>query len=76
MRLMRIQKWVGWQSFAVAALLTGHVSGFAYSLLGPYADWMDVQKGYRLSGEIGGPMNLGEGYRWNMPVVTYGFDRT
>src|SRR6266536_3950777 len=23
--------------------------------------------------DIGGPMNFGEGYRWNVPVVTYGF---
>ena len=23
---------------------------------------------------IGGPMNIGEGYRWNVPVITYGFD--
>ena len=58
------------------ALLTGSAGGFAFSLLGPYADWMDVQKGYQLPGEIGGPMNIGDGYRWNMPVVTYGFDRS
>src|SRR5674476_506752 len=37
---------------------------------------MDVQKGYALPGDIGGPMNIGEGYRWNVPVVTYGFDRS
>jgi hypothetical protein len=35
---------------------------------------MDVEKGFK-EGEIGGPMNLGEGYRWNIPVITYGFDR-
>lgn len=48
----------------------------AFSLLGPYASWMDVSKSYQLPGDIGGPMNIGEGYRWNMPVVTYGFDRS
>lgn len=37
---------------------------------------MDVTKGYQLPGDIGGPMNVSEGYRWNMPVVTYGFDRS
>lgn len=58
------------------ALLSGPVGSFAYSLLGPYADWMDIQKCYRLPGDIGGPMNLGEGYRWNVPVITYGFDRS
>jgi len=25
---------------------------------------------------IGGPMLLGNGYRWNVPVVTYGFDQS
>ena len=60
----------------IAALLTGPVGGFAFSLLGPWADWMDVPKGYRYASDIGGPMNVGEGYRWNVPVVTYGFDRS
>ncbi len=27
-------------------------------------------------GDIGGPMNMGAGYRWNVPVVTYGFDQS
>jgi hypothetical protein len=74
MHRMRIQKRAYWQQLLIVALLANPVGGFAYSLLGPYADWMDVQKGYRLSGDIGGPMNIGEGYRWNVPVVTYGFD--
>jgi hypothetical protein len=73
---MRIGQWFKWQPLMMITLLTGPVGGFAFSLLGPYADWMDVQKGYQLAGDIGGPMNIGEGYRWNMPVVTYGFDRS
>ncbi len=48
----------------------------AFSLLGPYADWMSVEKGYRQPQDIGGPMNINEGYRWNVPVLTYGFDRS
>ena len=47
----------------------------AFSLLGPYASWMDEAKSFRQpGGDIGGPMNIDEGYRWNVPVVTYGFD--
>src|SRR5437867_3572937 len=47
----------------------------AFSLIGPYASWMDEAKSFRLPGlDIGGPMNFDEGYRWNVPVVTYGFD--
>src|SRR5439155_12205767 len=48
----------------------------AFSLLGPYASWMDAQKSYQQPGDIGGPMNIGESYRWNIPVITYGFDRS
>jgi hypothetical protein len=29
-----------------------------------------------LPGDIGGPMCLSNGYRWNVPVVTYGFDQS
>ena len=76
MRRIRIQKWFGWWPLMLIAFFTGSAGGFAFSLLGPYADWMDVPKGYRTPGDIGGPMNIGEGYRWNLPVVTYGFDRS
>ncbi|MDB6110663.1 MAG: hypothetical protein JWR69_2413, partial [Pedosphaera sp.] len=27
-------------------------------------------------GKVGGPMVLGEEYRWNVPIVTYGFDKS
>ncbi|HYG24800.1 MAG TPA: hypothetical protein VEH04_18690 [Verrucomicrobiae bacterium] len=46
----------------------------AFSLLGPHADWMTETNGYREDGGIGGPMALDEEYRWNVPIVTYGFD--
>ena len=49
-----------------------------FSLLGPFAPWMDVAKDFHTlhewgAADIGGPMAIGEGYRWNVPVVTYGF---
>lgn len=47
---------------------------FGFALLGPYADWMTWSNSYRRPGQIGGPMDLGEEYRWNLPVITYGFD--
>jgi hypothetical protein len=46
----------------------------AFSLLGPYADWMQRTNFFRQPGDIGGPMDLGEEYRWNVPVLTYAFD--
>jgi len=48
----------------------------AFSLLGPYADWMDTTNSYRIGWDIGGPMDIGEEYRWNVPIVTYGFDQS
>ncbi len=48
----------------------------AFSLLGPFAPWMKPELGYHQKRDIGGPMNLGEEYRWTVPVVTYGFDQS
>ncbi len=48
----------------------------AFSLLGPFAPWMGPQVGMALPDDIGGPMNLGEEYRWNVPVLTYAFDQS
>jgi hypothetical protein len=48
----------------------------AFSLLGPYVNWMDQTLGYKQPGDIGGPMDINEEYRWNVPVVTYAFDQS
>ena len=37
---------------------------------------MQATNGVILPGDIGGPMSIGNGYRWNVPVVTYGFDQS
>lgn len=47
----------------------------AFALLGALDTWMTEEIGYNLA-DPGGPMNLGEEYRWNMPIVTYGFDES
>src|SRR3954452_11619014 len=48
---------------------------FAFSLVGPYTPWMSPELGYHKEGDMGGPMDIGEGYRWNVPLITYGFDQ-
>lgn len=62
----------------------------AFSLIGPFKDarfdvepWQDLGYGgqprglgYRLQGDIGGPMFPFEAYRWNIPVITYAYDFT
>lgn len=64
-------------AIAVAALsLFSAKSGKAFSLLGPYTDWMTQTNGYRSLADIGGPMSLNAEYRWNVPVVTYAFDQS
>src|SRR6266404_2657358 len=73
-RLREISKRLAVMSLLALNLLA--IRANAFSLLGPFAPWMDVQKGYRQPGDIGGPMNIGEGYRWNIPVITYGFSRS
>lgn len=58
----------------VAPLATVNLRGF--SLLGPFDTWQAANIGYQLPGDIGGPMNLGEEYRWDVPVVVYAFDES
>lgn len=62
----------------VSMTLAGAKTSQAFSLLGPIgAEAYQVQgMGYNLPGDIGGPMNLGEEYRWNIPVITYAIDQS
>lgn len=63
------------------ALVAGSLqSARAFSLLGIWDTWQTVALGYQVttggSVDIGGPMNLSEEYRWNVPVITYAFDES
>ena len=69
--MKRISVWV---IGMLSLLLLSATRTEAFSLLGPYESWMTLTNGFQLVGEIGGPMNLGEEYRWNVPVLTYAFD--
>ncbi|MBM3878208.1 MAG: hypothetical protein FJ387_00555 [Verrucomicrobia bacterium] len=66
-----------------AAVLVGLVQqATAFSMLGPFAIdgggavWQTPVVGYAIGADLGGPMNLGEEYRWNQPFITYGFDES
>jgi hypothetical protein len=48
----------------------------AFALLGPFQPWMQTTNGVFFSSDIGGPMCISNEYRWNVPVVTYGFDQS
>jgi hypothetical protein len=69
-RLGRLHIWL-----LLVSVIGFSCKGLAFSLLGPRQGWMDPQKGFT-DGDVGGPMNINEGYRWNIPVITYGFDRS
>lgn len=66
------------QRLLLALMITGAVnSASAFSLLGPYEAYQTTELGYDpLGWDIGGPMNLGEEYRWNIKTITYGFDES
>lgn len=59
-------------------LITGATSAaWAFAPLGPFATNQVQRIGYNARGtDLGGPMLLTEAYRWNVPVVTYAFDRS
>ena len=57
-------------------LLVSPSKTFAFALLGPVQPWMQATNGVIKTGDIGGPMEIGSGYRWNVPVLTYGFDQS
>jgi hypothetical protein len=57
-------------------LLNPSVNTHGFALIGPYSDWMAPTNTYRMGWDVGGPVDISEGYRWNVPVVTYGFDQS
>lgn len=64
---------------ALASLLVIQGQVQAFSLLGPITgnaavSWQTTTIGYNFGSDIGGAMNRGEGYRWNVPVLYVAFD--
>lgn len=64
---------------AVAGILLAQMPASAFSLLGPITgnpavSWQTTTVGLNFAGDIGGPMNRGEGYRWNVPVLYVAYD--
>lgn len=66
------------KAVVIAGLVLAASGGaWAFSLLGPGETWQVPGIGYNpLGTDIGNPMNLGEGYRFNKPTITYGFDES
>lgn len=72
----------------VAVWLVSAGTSNAFSLLGRglppddlFPAWQTATYGnlaldYAAPGDIGGPMRVNEGYRWNLPLITYAFDQS
>ncbi|HXJ61288.1 MAG TPA: hypothetical protein VNU68_31980 [Verrucomicrobiae bacterium] len=81
-------RWIGALALFLAMGAMG--AAWAFSLYGPLKNgangtigWQAAGfggrpqgLGYAINGETSGPMTPLEGYRWNVPVVTYAFDST
>lgn len=48
----------------------------AFTPLGIWDTWQTTRMHYRMPSDIGGPMNINEEYRYNVPVLYYAFDDT
>lgn len=60
----------------ILAVLMSTFGASAFSLRGPLEPWMTTDLDYARQGDVGGPMALGNEYRWNLPIMTYGFDQS
>lgn len=61
-------------TLAAVFLASAIQQGAAFSLNGPFDTWQIQTIGYQIGADVGGPMNLGEEYRWNIPEIYYGYD--
>ena len=70
LRLFKRMAWMG-------VLAAGLPAAQAFSLIGPFNEtWQVADLGYNINGDLGGPKNIGEDYRRNVPVQYYAFDET
>jgi len=69
---------VGWTDRALSFALLGPLQNRANGAPDPWQGrpygGRPAGLGYGLPGDIGGPVSIQESYRWNIPVITYGFD--
>lgn len=70
--MLRLLKRVAW----LGVLAAGLPSAQAFSTGGPYETWQVLDLGYNIPerGDVMGPMNIGEDYRRNIPILYYAFD--
>ena len=61
----------------VSLLLLSAEQAVGFSLVGPNPPWQTTALGFQIPGNtfagVGGPMNINEEYRWNVPTIHYGY---
>ncbi len=62
--------------FFGVGLLGSIPSARAFTLYGEIPTWFTDQTGLIPNGDVYGPMNLGEEYRWPVPQIIYAFDES
>lgn len=65
-----------WMKIGLAAAMFVAPAAWGFSLIGPLTSWQANGLAYGFDADIGGPMNLSEGFRWNVPVITYACDKS
>jgi hypothetical protein len=64
------------QALCGALLCGAAATAPAFSLLGLPDTYQVPALTYMTAGDIGAPKNLGEEYRWDVPVITYSYDES
>jgi hypothetical protein len=63
------------KNFLWAGILGASLSlSYGYALIEPFEAYQTAAIGYRMTNDIGGPANLGEEYRRNVPILYYSCD--
>jgi hypothetical protein len=61
----------------VSLLLVAAEKAVGFSLIGPNPPWQTAALAFQIPGNTfagnGGPMNINEEYRWNVPTIHYGY---
>ncbi len=71
--MLRIAKTFGW----LAALALGLETALGFVVIGPFNEaWQVRDNGFNIAerGDLGGPKNIGEEYRRNVPILYYSYD--
>ena len=74
--LLGLVVWLACAGTSQGFSLLGKGAGTAEFPAWQTADYDGLRLDFDFPGDIGGPMRVNEGYRWNLPLITYAFDQS